>query len=146
MTHIEGEVVIAAPVEQVFDLVADERNEPRYNPRIVRAEKISAGPVGVGSRYHAEPKGMGGRGVMTVETVAYDRPGRLVSSICSSYLDGGGTLTFDPVDGGTRLRWSWDMRLRGAMRLATPVLRLVGPGWERRNWVGLKEFMEDGAH
>jgi hypothetical protein len=42
MTHICGEVTIDAPVEEVFDLVADERNEPRYNPRIVRAEKLSA--------------------------------------------------------------------------------------------------------
>ena len=32
MTHIAGEVTIAAPVDEVFDMVADERNEPRYNP------------------------------------------------------------------------------------------------------------------
>jgi len=37
MTHIAGEVTIAAPAEDVFDMVADERNEPRYNPvRVVR--------------------------------------------------------------------------------------------------------------
>ncbi len=29
MARIEGEIVIAAPIEQVFDTVADERNEPR---------------------------------------------------------------------------------------------------------------------
>jgi hypothetical protein len=33
----------------VFDFVADERNEPRYNPRICRAEKLSPGPVGRGT-------------------------------------------------------------------------------------------------
>jgi hypothetical protein len=32
-----------------FDLVADERNEPRYNPRMWRAEKITEGPIGVGT-------------------------------------------------------------------------------------------------
>jgi hypothetical protein len=57
MAHICGEVTIDAPVEEVFDLVADERNEPRYNPRIVRAEKLSEGPVGRGARFVAEPKG-----------------------------------------------------------------------------------------
>ena len=145
MTHIEGEIVIAAPQERVFDMVADERNEPRYNPRIAHAEKITAGEVGLGSRYLAEPKGMGPRGVMTVETVGYDPPRRLTSSIRSSYMDVDGTLTLDPVDGGTRLRWSWEMRLRGPMRLATPVLHLVGPRWERRNWVGLKAYLENGA-
>ena len=59
MTHIGGEVVIHAPVEEVFDLVADERNEPRYNPRIVRAEKVGEGSIGLGSRFVAEPRGMG---------------------------------------------------------------------------------------
>jgi hypothetical protein len=46
MAHISREVTIDAPVEEVFDLVADERNEPRYNPRIVHAEKLSEGPGG----------------------------------------------------------------------------------------------------
>jgi len=39
MAHIEGEIVIKRPVDEVFDFVADERNEPRYNPRMLRAER-----------------------------------------------------------------------------------------------------------
>jgi hypothetical protein len=35
VAHIEGEIVIDRPVEEVFDVVADERNEPRYNPRLL---------------------------------------------------------------------------------------------------------------
>ena len=30
--RIDGEMMIAAPTGQVFDMVADERNELRYNP------------------------------------------------------------------------------------------------------------------
>jgi len=145
MTHIDGEIGIAVPVEQVFDVVADERNEPRYNPRIVHAEKTSGGPVGRGSRFIAIPKGMGPRGVMTVEVVDYDRPGRLTTSIRSSYLDVDGTLTFTAVDGGTRMRWSWDLRMHGPMRVFSPLVRTIGPRWERRNWVGLKQYLESGA-
>ncbi len=142
--HIAGEVVIAAAVTEVFDIVADERNEPRYNPRIVRAEKVTDGPVGAGSRFVAEPKGMGAKGEMTLEIVEYQRPHRLRNVIGSSYLHVEGILTFAETDGGTRLRWDWDMRLVGPMRVLTPVLVLVGPRWERRNWVGLKEYLEAG--
>lgn len=39
MVRIEGEIVINRPVDEVFDFVADERNEPRYNPRLLRAER-----------------------------------------------------------------------------------------------------------
>ncbi len=127
MARINGEIIIAAPVEQVFDMVADERNEPQYNPRIARTEKTSQGPVGRGARFTAQPRGMGATGVMTVEIVDYDRPRRLVTSIRSSYLDVDGTLTFYESDGGTRMRWSWDMRLRGAMRVLSPVVRACLP-------------------
>jgi hypothetical protein len=37
MTRIEGEIVIGRPVDVVFDNVADQRSEPRYSLRIVRA-------------------------------------------------------------------------------------------------------------
>jgi uncharacterized protein YndB with AHSA1/START domain len=144
MARIAGEVRIDAPVDEVFDLVADERNEPRYNPRIARAEKVSDGPVGAGSRFVAEPKGMGSRGRMTLEIMEYDRPRRLHNVVSSSYLHVDGTLSFEEVDDATRLRWDWDTRLVGPMKVLTPVLVVIGPRWERRSWVGLKEYVESG--
>lgn len=144
MAHIAGEVTINAPIETVFDVVADERDEPRYNPRIVRAEKVTDGPIGEGTRFVATPKGMGDRGEMTLEVLAYDRPRRLHNVVRSSYMHVDGTLTFEDVNGATRLAWDWDMKLVGLMRLASPMLAVVGPRWERRNWVGLKEYVESG--
>ena len=61
MARIDGEIIIAAPVEQVFDMVADERNEPPYNPRIARAQKTSPRPAGRGTRFTAQPRGTGAR-------------------------------------------------------------------------------------
>ena len=144
MAHIRGDVTIEAAVDEVFDMVADERNEPRYNPRIVRAQKVSDGPVGAGARFVAEPKGMGSRGEMTLTILEYDRPHRLHNVVRSSYMQVDGILTFEAVEGGTRLSWCWTMDLVGPMRVLTPVLALIGPSWERRNWVGLKEYIEAG--
>jgi hypothetical protein len=144
MTHITGEVRIDAPIGDVFDMVADERKEPRYNPRIVRAEKVSEGPVGAGSRFLAQPKGMGTKGEMTSEVLEYDRPRRVRTVVRSSYMRVDGTVALAEVDGATRLRWNWDLRLVGAMRVLSPVLAVVGPRWERRNWLALKEYLESG--
>jgi hypothetical protein len=36
------------------------------------------------------------------------------------------------------------MRLVGTTRVLSPVLAVVGPRWERRNWVGLKGYLESG--
>jgi uncharacterized protein YndB with AHSA1/START domain len=142
MPHIAGEITIDAPVGEVFDLVADERNEPKYNPRIRRAEKVTEGPVGPGARFVAEPKGMGAKGAMTLEVLEYERPHRLHNAVRSSYLQVDGTLTFEEVADGTKLSWEWDMGLVGPMRLLSPLLAAIGPRWERRNWVGLKEYVE----
>ena len=32
--RINGEIIIERPADAVFDFCADERNEPRYNPRM----------------------------------------------------------------------------------------------------------------
>jgi uncharacterized protein YndB with AHSA1/START domain len=142
MVHIGGEVVIDAAITFVFDTVADERNEPRYNPRIVRSEMLTDEPIGAGSCFVAEPKGMGTRGRMTLEILEYQRPHRLHNVIRSSYMHVDGILTFTATEEGTRLSWDWAMRLVGPMRVLTQVLALVGSRWERRNWIGLKDYLE----
>ena len=45
MAHIEGEITIARPPEDVFDFVADERNEPRFNPQMLSVEQLTSGPT-----------------------------------------------------------------------------------------------------
>ncbi len=59
--RVEGDVVIDRPAQEVFDYVADECNEPKYNPRMSRAEKISPGPIGVGTRFRSVMTGVGRR-------------------------------------------------------------------------------------
>ena len=142
MAQIQGEVVINRPIHEVFDFVADERNEPRYNPRIHRAEKLSPGPIGRGTRFRAEAVTLGRTTGMTIEYTTYERPWRLASSIHMPAADIVGTLRFDPVPGGTRMGWSWEMRLRGLYKPLTPIIVPGGRRQEHANWAGLKRFLE----
>lgn len=142
MAHIEGEILIERSVEEVFDFVADQRNEPRFNPRMLSAEKITPGPVAVGTQFRAETTTMGRTAEMTIELTAYERPTRLASSTHLSTMEIVGTLTFDPVPQGTRLRWSWALGLRGAMKLMTPIIVRIGQRQERTIWTNLKHLLE----
>ena len=108
MAQINGEILINRPVEEVFDFVADERNEPRYNPRMLRAEKLSPGPVGLGSRFRAVMRSWPRPTTMTTEFRVYQRPRRLASTTRLSTMDIEGILSFDPVPAGTRMRWAWE--------------------------------------
>lgn len=143
MARIDGEIVIERPVEEVFDVVADERNEPRFNPRMTRAEKISDGPIGQGTRYRAEVAMKGRSMGMVTELTAYDRPRRLESTTRMAVMDINGTLTFDPVPAGTLMRWSWELRPRGVLRALTPLLARIGRRQEREIWTGLKCLLEE---
>jgi hypothetical protein len=77
-----------------------------------------------------------------MEILGYDRPHRLHTVVRSSVMEVQGSVTFDEVAGGTRLAWDWHLRLLGALRVLTPVLVLVGPRWERANWLALKDHLE----
>jgi uncharacterized membrane protein len=142
MIHIEGEIVINRPVEEVFDVVADERNEPRYNPRLLWVEKISSGPIGRGTQFRAATKTMGRPVEMTIEFTVYQRPWRLGSSTHMPTMEIQGTLSFDPVPEGTRMRWSWALQPRGVLRLLRPLITRMGRRQEETIWAGLKRFLE----
>jgi uncharacterized protein YndB with AHSA1/START domain len=137
-----GEIIIARPAEAVFDFAADQRNEPRYNPRMVRADKITGGRVGKGTVFRSAVRAMGRPTEMRCELTAYHRPARLASRTTMTQADIAGTLTFDPVPGGTRMRWAWVVRPKGASRLLTPVISRIGRHQERAIWTGMKRYLE----
>ena len=142
--RIAGDIVIERPVEEVFDFVADERNEPRYNRRMLRAEKTSPGPVGPGSRFRAEFASRG-HPVAVTELTAYERPRRLASKTRMAAFSVTGTLTFDPIPEGTHMRWNWELEPRGPLKLAAPIVALVGKRQERATWASLKRSLEAAA-
>lgn len=142
MTRIEGEITIHRPVEEVFDFVADERNEPRYNPRMLDVRLISPAPIGTGTRFHAEFKKVRGTLPMTIEFTGFERPRRLESAARSSMVDTVGSLTFEPAPDGTRMQWSWEVQPRSFLRLMPSLVAVIGRRQERSIWGSLKRLLE----
>jgi hypothetical protein len=142
MTFIEGEIIIARPAAAVFDFAADQRNEPRYNPRMVRAEKVTAGPVGLGTVFRSAVRATGQPTEMRSELTGYRRPAWLASRTTMAQADIAGTLNFEPVPGGTRMRWAWVVRPKGASRLLTPLISQLGRRQEQAIWTGMKRYLE----
>jgi len=142
MAFIEGDIIIARPAETVFDFAADQRNEPRYNPRMARAEKVTGGPVGKGTVFRSAVRAAGRATDMRSELTGYRRPPWLASRTTMAQADIAGTLNFEPVPGGTRMRWAWVVRPKGASRLLTPVIGRLGRRQERAIWTGMKRYLE----
>lgn len=141
MIRVAGDIAIERAPEEVFDFVANESNEPKYNPRMIRADKITTGPIGVGTQFNSVMTGLGGA-EMTIEFTEFDRPWRIAEKVHLSTMDIRGLLLFEPVSGGTRMKWAWDLEPHGVMRLLAPLVRRIGDRQEREIWTGLKHFME----
>ena len=145
MARIEGAIVIGRPVDVVFDYVADQSNEPQYNPQMVRAEKITPGPVGKGTRFRSAVASMGRTAEMLIECTGYDRPRLLRSTTTMGQANISYTLRFEPAAAGTRMHWSGQVRPKGAFRLLGPVITWLGMRQEQRIWTSLKKHLEAAA-
>lgn len=139
---VEGNIVIERSIEDVFDFVADERNEPRYNTQMTRADKVTDGPIGVGTKFHSVVTGVGHGADMTIEFTEFDRPRRIAETAHMPNMKINGVLTFEPVPGGTRMTWLWDLQPRGFYKMLGPLIRRMGERQELRIWSELKTVLE----
>ena len=56
-----------------------------------------------------------------------------------------GTLTFEPIPEGTRMRWQWQLQPRGRLKLLRPLIVYLGRRQERAVWTALKRLLEAPA-
>ncbi len=139
MVVIANQTVVACPPAELFDYCVDLRNELEWNPAAKSIEKLTSGPVGVGTRFLARWKGA--PSAIEVECVEFERPHRWVH-------DNGGPIavtftgTVEPVDGGSLLSARFDARPRGWFRLAFPIFVLTARRQERANMTHLREAVE----
>jgi len=111
---------IACPPEQVFDTLADLRNDAEWNSRVSSAELRSAEPIGPGSRFAI----VNGGTPYDVTITTYDRPSRLVLE-ASGKPDLTIAYTFRPSGEGTDLESDFDFRPSGVLKVLFPLLAPV---------------------
>ncbi len=145
MTRVTGSLTIARPTDEVFDTVADQRNEPRYNPRMTSVTKVSDGPIGVGTRFTATVLSRGKPMPVTIEYTRFDPPRMLASRSVMQGAVAEGDIRCDATPEGTRFAWDWTVTVSGPARGAGPLVGLIGRRQERVIWEGLRRLLEDGA-
>jgi uncharacterized protein YndB with AHSA1/START domain len=107
---------IACPPEEVFDILADLRNDTQWNSRVSRAELRSPEPIGLGSRFAI----VNGGTAYDVTITSFDRPSRLGFE-ASGKPDLTIACAFAPTPGGTELESDFDFRPKGALKVLFPL-------------------------
>jgi uncharacterized protein YndB with AHSA1/START domain len=116
---IRKETEIARPIEDVFDYVADPRNELQWHPRVRAMEKTSNGPIGAGTTFRGDYRGSG---VIDFTLVEYERPTFMRFTGRNGQVSMEATIRFHEQAGQTHGSFDLDMAPRGAFKLVMPVL------------------------
>jgi dehydrogenase/reductase SDR family protein 12 len=139
MATYETTITIPRPVEETFGFVSNFHHAVHWDPRTYSAEKVTDGPVGVGTRFVLRggalrqdllqrlhiPARLAGS-ALPYEVVEFDPPRRFVlegQSALYRYTD---RLDFESQGSDvTLLRYEATLELRGPMALADVILRPV---------------------
>jgi uncharacterized protein YndB with AHSA1/START domain len=124
-TRLDIDTRVDAPVDDLFDLMADPETEESWNPDALEVRRLDQGPIGPGAQWQGRYKGMGSMRIVLDE---YERPTRLVFSITGDRMDMHWFFTFAADGAATRLKAAAELRPKGAMRLLSP---LFGPMMRR---------------
>src|SRR5579864_6662617 len=109
---VEAQVDIDRSPEEVFNYCSDHGHEPEWNPMMKRIERITGGPIGVGTRYSAQ-FAMGP--TMVMECVRYERPTHWSVVGESAAMKVGGENEIAPTASGARLVMRMEIEPHGAL-------------------------------
>jgi len=125
MARYQGTVLSNRTAEETFDYLALFSNAAGWDPGVSGAERLDSGPVGLGSVFRLQVK-VGSRAIpLDYRIVAYERPARVVLLGESDTVRSEDTVTVVPTQGGgSILTYDADLRLKGPLSLANPVLAL----------------------
>jgi hypothetical protein len=137
MFQIEVDGMFAQPTEEVFDFLADYRNETSWNPDALTIEKTSPGPIGVGTRFSSRIKRIGR---IDSEVVSFERPNSFSVSDTARGMTGVFDFRFTPSDAGTSMSLRVQMRPHGPLRLLQPLISSM----MKRDFARLPARMQTG--
>jgi uncharacterized membrane protein len=139
------EVLIARPLDEVFEFVADVRNRPSWDDSVDSEELTSPEPIGVGSTVRTKLRSMGKDYVYTWEIVEHVLPERMRVESTSGPFPTTLEFQFAGRDGGTQVNAAVTGRPTGAMRLLQPMIARTTQKNLDRGYARLRALLETGS-
>jgi hypothetical protein len=110
---------VARSADEVFDFLADIRNERSWNPRIVTIEKVSEGPISAGTKFRGIYAGIG---ELTTELVVFERPRRFSFRSTGPRMHIEGQFVLAPSPAGTTIDLEAELAPQSFFRLLAPLM------------------------
>jgi len=118
MKTMEMSVVIARPIEVVFEAISDARGQPRWDPGLLEGRHEPDGPIRVGTRVFERRRMFGMVSENSGEIIALDAPRSYTRRGSGGPMTLTGTITCTDVPEGTHVSWQWVLDVKGPLKLA----------------------------
>ena len=143
MVDTSASIPIARSVEDVFAYVTDVTNDPAWHTDILEAQKVTEGPVGVGTKWHARFKPSMGISEGDMEVVTFE-PNR-IQVMRGEIGPMHPTLTYllEPSEGGTKFTRHVQIRVSGMMKVMQPMMAMMVPKQNKGFLANLKRVLEE---
>ena len=132
---MDSTVLIERPVEEVFGFVADLTNVASMDPSVKSVQKTSQGPIGAGSTFRIRQKAPH-LGKVRDASVRYTavKPNRKIEFKARVGANSPtARLTFERVDGRTRVRFRAESNLGGPLKVLSALSTRQGQHmWDKR--------------
>jgi len=136
------ESLIRRPPEDVFDFCSDLRSELQWNPKVKYVEKLTDGPVGVGTRYRAQ---WSNSGPTAVEVVQFDRPRMWETTATARGMSIRFQGTVADAAPGARYTAYLELQPKRLARLVAPLALLAMRRQDQKNMHRIREALESNT-
>ena len=113
-------IQVSKPPAEVFAYIADLENAPQWVPDLVSVTKVSAGVVGVGTRYDEVVRMGGKESTAELEVTEYEPDRTFAHKGQGGPAHFTGRFIVEPDKGGTRLRHEYTVEMTGFAKLMAP--------------------------
>ena len=116
------EIEVPRPVDETFAYLADFSNAAEWDPGVAEARRLTPGPTSVGSRFELIGLFRGKRQRFDYVVNEYDDGKRIALHGEGAKALSDDVITVAASEGGTRVGYEADIRLKGVYRVAEPFL------------------------
>jgi uncharacterized membrane protein len=108
VAHIERDILINAPIQQVFHYVADPVDMMNWLSGLVKNQDVPQGPVEVGQSWTQFVQVMGRKFEYIREVTEYDPQHRVAWRFSAMGINGIGYCELEPAESGTKIVFGLD--------------------------------------
>ena len=145
MIRLEEKIIIDSPIEEVFNFVANGENMALWNSAVFKIEKVSAGPLGMGTQFWMLRNLPSGRAENIFEVITYKPNTEFSIKTVSGPTPFVYHYHFTSIDSNTSLVLVAEIQLNGLGKIAKPLLAIGIRKGIRDNLNTLNKLMQKRA-